>query len=141
MTNLLEERQKQGNDFIQELFERNLCHILQEIYSHLTLTAVEVFKRVSREWKNIICQFDTSKVPRLRLMEDQKISNAWKNEKPFTIVKSSSKFPFSGSDCTLLFDEMHIVLYDINLKQNPVFILSAKILKFLIGLSYPKETK
>ena len=117
----------QYSNFIQELSDRSLWNILEEIYSNLTLTSVEVFKRVSPEWRKIISNLEASKIPRLRRMEDQKISNAWKNDESKIIIKSPSAFPSFKTfpwGMKILSDERHVVLH--GLLSNHVFILNAK---------------
>jgi hypothetical protein len=74
-------------------------------------------------------------------MEDKKISNAWKNEKPSKIVKSFSKFPFSGFNLKILSDERHVVLYEKNSKVNNVFILNSRNLDVFDQIVVPKEDK
>jgi hypothetical protein len=92
----------QHSNFIQELSDRSLWNILEEIYSNLTLTSVEVFKRVSPEWRKIISNLEASKIPRLRRIEDQKISNAWKNDESKIIIKSPSALPSFKTFFTLI---------------------------------------
>jgi hypothetical protein len=107
----------------------------------MTLTSVEAFKGVSPEWRMIICQFEESNIPRFKLMEDQKISNAWKNEKPTKIVKSLSKLPFSGFNLTILADERHIVCFEIIQKVKTVLILNANTFEVIDHLTIPKQDK
>jgi hypothetical protein len=138
-SNLLEDRKRQNNDFIQELSDRSLWNILEEIYSNLTLTSVEIFKSVSPEWRKIICQFEESKIPRIQLMEDHKITQAWKTEIPTKIVKSSLKLPFSAFNLTILADERHIVFYELIPKLRTVFILDAKKFEVIDQVVLPKQ--
>jgi hypothetical protein len=74
-------------------------------------------------------------------MEEKKIKTAWKNEEPTLIVKSSSKFPFSGYNLKILSDERHVVLYEMNPVLNFVLILNAKNLEVFDQIVLPKEDK
>jgi hypothetical protein len=118
-------------DFILELSKRSLDHIIEEIYIHLTFCATDAFKKVSPEWKEIIKKVETSNVPRLQQIEDRKVSNGWKNKKPF-LKSLHMKYLLKTHDCQILLDENQIIIF----QCGSLFFFNASNLKLIKRVNF-----
>ena len=119
------------------MFDRGYNHILDQIYLHLPLNAIGVFKNVSPQWEKIISKLQNSKIPRLRQWEEQKLESAWKNGKP--AIVTTTKLLDCGFapklDCEILADELDIFVYQYK-PHGKMFVLNPKNLKIVRTISF-----
>ncbi len=111
--------------------DRGFCHVLEQIYFHLPLKTFLAMKQVNRAWRKIIAKHQSSPLQRLQLLEDQKISSAWKNENT-TKVQKLSQFPdhqcTRGNHSETLSDGRHVIVVQARPRQT--------VLSFLNGTNF-----
>jgi hypothetical protein len=126
-------RQNPEEDFIQELFDRGFYRVLEQIYFHLPLKTFEVLKKVSQTWKKIISKFQSSRARRLEVLNEQKISSAWKDGKP--MVQKFPQFPglqyTRGFQSETISDESHLIVAQPGPKETVIHFWDGAHLKTL----------
>ena len=89
-------QQKIEKDFIEDLFNNGHHHILEKIYINLPFKTFNNLKNVSLNWKDIFSEIKSAKekrIHKIKILENQKISSAWKNDRP--VVQQYPQFPES----------------------------------------------
>lgn len=82
----------QNIDFIEDLFVKGFCHILDKIFLSLPLDAIFSCKNVNSQWKKIVLHFHNLPAKRIKKIIDKNISKSWITNTPI-LMKSPEPFP------------------------------------------------
>ena len=84
-------------DFIEDLFSKGFCHILEKIFLSLPLDSIISCKNVNSQWRKIVSHFHNSSARRIQQIIDRKISKSWIANTP-TLMKSPEQCPIQYQD-------------------------------------------
>ena len=91
---------------------------------------------MSPEWFEIIKKFETSNIPRIQQLEDQKISNAWKNENPILKDLYLEDLLYTHDCQMILSDESQIIICQCSL----LYFFNARNLKLIKKVKFETVT-
>ena len=120
-------------DFLFHLFSRGFNHILERIILTLPPRTALICTQVSREWRKMVQQLQSSTVPRISHIRGIRISTEWKQRNPLIKTSQHSLVHYTNY-FHMIADESNVVIAgekDWHSYGAEIFVLDAKNLSLL----------